>query len=273
MSKQTFQTYVMLICFYSDKQQHWLLLITLLRFQFLHSPVTLVSIGIYISIMDNLGQQTPHQNNHSNDTEMNNFMPQQGVVSGNETTNNVSQVLTNNSTQQHSLVNTMPVMGTLQTVLTQGLPNQNVNANVVNLNHTPQNLPSTIQTSINSLPNATNSTSQGQEQSTQILTRMRLQDLVREVDPNEQLDEDVEDVLLQMADDFVDSAITAGCLLAKHRKSTTVEVKDLQLHLERNWNMWIPGFGTDELRPYKRASVTEAHKQRLTLIRKTLKKY
>ncbi|KAL1131676.1 hypothetical protein AAG570_011289 [Ranatra chinensis] len=102
---------------------------------------------------------------------------------------------------------------------------------------------------------------------------MRLQDLVREVDPNEQLEEDVEDVLLQMADDFVESTVSAACLLAKHRKATTVEVKDLQLHLERNWNMWIPGFGTDELRPYKRSSVTEAHKQRLTLIRKTLKKY
>ena len=25
--------------------------------------------------------------------------------------------------------------------------------------------------------------------------------------------------------------------------------------------MWVPGFGTDELRPYKKASVTEAHKQ------------
>lgn len=37
--------------------------------------------------------------------------------------------------------------------------------------------------------------------------------------------------------------------------------------------MWIPGFGTDELRPYKRSSVTEAHKQRMALIRKTLKKY
>jgi hypothetical protein len=42
---------------------------------------------------------------------------------------------------------------------------------------------------------------------------------------------------------------------------------------ERSWNMWIPGFGTDELRPYKRAAVTEAHKQRLALIRKALKKY
>lgn len=42
---------------------------------------------------------------------------------------------------------------------------------------------------------------------------------------------------------------------------------------ERQWNMWIPGFGNDELRPYKRAAVTEAHKQRMALIRKTIKKY
>ena len=25
--------------------------------------------------------------------------------------------------------------------------------------------------------------------------------------------------------------------------------------------MWIPGFGAEELRPYKKASTTEAHKQ------------
>lgn len=43
--------------------------------------------------------------------------------------------------------------------------------------------------------------------------------------------------------------------------------------LERQWNMWIPGFGNDELRPYKRAAVTEAHRQRMALIRKTIKKY
>jgi len=30
---------------------------------------------------------------------------------------------------------------------------------------------------------------------------------------------------------------------------------------ERHWNMWIPGFGSDEVRPYKRSATTEAHKQ------------
>ncbi|XP_003698472.1 transcription initiation factor TFIID subunit 12 isoform X2 [Apis florea] len=107
----------------------------------------------------------------------------------------------------------------------------------------------------------------------QFLTKTRLQDLVKEVDPTEQLDEEVEEMLLQLADDFVETTVNAACLLAKHRHANTVEVKDVQLHLRRNWNMWIPGFGTDEVRPYKRATVTEAHKQRLALIRKSIKKY
>ncbi|XP_077280957.1 TATA-box binding protein associated factor 12 [Temnothorax americanus] len=107
----------------------------------------------------------------------------------------------------------------------------------------------------------------------QFLTKTRLRDLAREVDPTEQLDEEVEEMLLHVADDFVETTVNAACLLAKHRRANTVEVKDVQLHLERTWNMWIPGFGTDEVRPYKRATVTEAHKQRLALIRKSIKKY
>ncbi|KAM6045577.1 transcription initiation factor TFIID subunit 12 isoform 2-T2 [Chlamydotis macqueenii] len=135
-------------------------------------------------------------------------------------------------------------------------------------------------------------------ESNQVLTKKKLQDLVREVDPNEQLDEDVEEVgsnprpglqkelswnfswaggplskmLLQIADDFIESVVTAACQLARHRKSNTLEVKDVQLHLERQWNMWIPGFGSEEIRPYKKACTTEAHKQRMALIRKTTKK-
>ncbi|XP_055902357.1 transcription initiation factor TFIID subunit 12-like isoform X2 [Eupeodes corollae] len=106
-----------------------------------------------------------------------------------------------------------------------------------------------------------------------ILSKPRLLELVREVDATAQLDEDVEELLLQIADDFVEDAVKSTCAYAKHRKASKVEVRDVQLHLERKWNMWIPGFGTDELRPYKRAAVSEAHKQRLALIRKTIKKY
>ncbi|XP_058824786.1 transcription initiation factor TFIID subunit 12 [Topomyia yanbarensis] len=124
-----------------------------------------------------------------------------------------------------------------------------------------------------SLAAAAGSSSGVTDSTTQVLTKPRLQELVREIDPTEQLDEEVEELLLQIADDFVENTVNAACLLAKHRKVSKVEVRDVQLHLERNWNMWIPGFGTDELRPYKRATVTEAHKQRLALIRKAIKKY
>ncbi|EHB02222.1 Transcription initiation factor TFIID subunit 12 [Heterocephalus glaber] len=105
----------------------------------------------------------------------------------------------------------------------------------------------------------------------QVLTK-QLRDLVRELDPNGQLDEDMEEMLLQIADDFIKSMVTAACQLTWHRKSSTLEVKDVQLHLECQWNMWIPGFGSEEIRPYKKACTTEVHKQRMALIWKTTKK-
>nr|CAG4648372.1 EOG090X0HZC [Moina brachiata]SVE93357.1 EOG090X0HZC [Moina brachiata] len=119
--------------------------------------------------------------------------------------------------------------------------------------------------------NSQSSLNQGSD--SQVLSRSRLQDLVKEVDPNEQLDEEVEELLLMIADDFIESTVNASCQLAKHRQASSLDVMDVQMHLERQWNMWIPGFGTDELRPYKRAPVTEAHKQRMALIRKQMKKF
>ncbi|EDW81309.1 uncharacterized protein Dwil_GK11997, isoform A [Drosophila willistoni] len=110
-------------------------------------------------------------------------------------------------------------------------------------------------------------------ENTPMLTKPRLTELVREVDTTTQLDEDVEELLLQIIDDFVEDTVKSTSAFARHRKSNKIEVRDVQLHFERKYNMWIPGFGTDELRPYKRAAVTEAHKQRLALIRKTIKKY
>ncbi|XP_005993185.1 transcription initiation factor TFIID subunit 12 isoform X2 [Latimeria chalumnae] len=137
---------------------------------------------------------------------------------------------------------------------------------------TPPHATMANNTSVVKLPGTPGGGGRISPEANQVLTKKKLQDLVREIDPNEQLDEDVEEMLLQIADDFIESVVTAACQLARHRKSNTLEVKDVQLHLERQWNMWIPGFGSEEIRPYKKACTTEAHKQRMALIRKTTKK-
>lgn len=94
----------------------------------------------------------------------------------------------------------------------------------------------------------------------------RLQDLVNEVDPNEQLDEDVEEVLLDIADEFIESVVSSACAIAKHRNSTSLEVDDVKLYLERKYKIWIPGFG--ESKPILKKFSNEAHRQRMALINK-----
>ena len=38
-------------------------------------------------------------------------------------------------------------------------------------------------------------------------------------------------LLAQLADDFIENVVAASSRLAKHRKSTSLEVKDVRLHL------------------------------------------
>lgn len=107
---------------------------------------------------------------------------------------------------------------------------------------------------------------------TEIISRKKLQELVGQISAGEVLDTEVEDVMLEVVDDFIDSVMTFACSLAKHRNSSTLEVRDIQCHLERNWNIRIPGYGnTESVRPFKRPHQgTEGHKTRLALVRKSL---
>jgi transcription initiation factor TFIID subunit 12 len=46
-------------------------------------------------------------------------------------------------------------------------------------------------------------------------------------------------MLVQIAEEFVDSTLLASCQNAKHRKSNTVEAKDVQLYLGKRAHFFL----------------------------------
>jgi len=72
--------------------------------------------------------------------------------------------------------------------------------------------------------------------------RQAIRDLVYSVDPNARLEVEAENVLLDVASEFLESVTNFSSRLARHRNSDTLDVKDLQLHLDRQHNIRIPGF-------------------------------
>ena len=59
-------------------------------------------------------------------------------------------------------------------------------------------------------------------------------------------------VFLQITDDFIDDLVSSACKVAKLRSSVALELRDLQLLLERQHNIRIPGFPPDEFRTARR---------------------
>ncbi|CCH44367.1 Transcription initiation factor TFIID subunit 12 [Wickerhamomyces ciferrii] len=105
-------------------------------------------------------------------------------------------------------------------------------------------------------------------QSDRVLSKRKLSELVKTVGADEgdgetTIDGDVEELLLDLADEFVTNVTGFACRLAKHRKSENLDVKDVQLHLEKNWNIRIPGYSSDEIRSVRKWVPSNAHNQRI----------
>ncbi|KAF7259236.1 hypothetical protein EG68_03290 [Paragonimus skrjabini miyazakii] len=104
-----------------------------------------------------------------------------------------------------------------------------------------------------------------------VFTPASLTQLLADLDPQLQLDPDTQEVLVNLASEFVTSVATKAQKLAVHRGSSNVEAKDIHFCLERDWDISLPGYSCEQ-RSLKQNILTEAHKQRLSLIKKQIKK-
>lgn len=107
------------------------------------------------------------------------------------------------------------------------------------------------------------------DSSGRVLTKRKLTELVNTIGADEgdgktTVDGDVEELLLDLADEFVLLVTTFACRLAKHRKTESVDVRDVQLHLERNWNIRVPGHAMDEIRGVRKWQPSSSYNQKVS---------
>lgn len=108
------------------------------------------------------------------------------------------------------------------------------------------------------------------------LLRSRLEELLQQMDPHEKFEPETLELLLEVADDFIEQIITFGCKLARHRGSNKLCVKDMQVLLERNYNIRVPGYNADLSKAVKRnysllyPTSTAKHRDNVSLVKSTI---
>ncbi|KAF9630895.1 Transcription initiation factor TFIID [Lasiodiplodia theobromae] len=104
-----------------------------------------------------------------------------------------------------------------------------------------------------------------------VLSKKKLDELVRQVtgsgEPTgEALSPEVEEAMLQLADDFLDNVVSSACKLAKLRESSQLEIRDIQNILERNYNIRIPGYASDEIRTVRKFQPAPGWTQKMNAV-------
>ncbi|KAF0720508.1 Aste57867_227 [Aphanomyces stellatus] len=98
-----------------------------------------------------------------------------------------------------------------------------------------------------------------------------LQKILAEVDPKFILQPGVDELLMDMATDFVQDVTAASGRLAKHRRSTQVEAKDMQLVLDKNYGISVAAKKKlHALTAKPKATKSSVHMHRVALKRKLL---
>lgn len=113
------------------------------------------------------------------------------------------------------------------------------------------------------------------------MEKSKLDDLMQQISSTTVLEENVKDVLVEYADDFVSSLIDKACKMIKNREVKKIESRDIEFILKNVYNMPVVpraashnfGSQTEVIDLSKEKFVpTEAHKQRVALLKKQIKK-
>jgi len=89
------------------------------------------------------------------------------------------------------------------------------------------------------------------------------------LDPSHKLDPSVEGCLMELYEEMIGNAISFGCNNVKRRQGSSLKPRDMAVYLERVWGLCVPGFNTDQLRPYRRAAPSELHRARIKAARQS----
>ncbi|KAH9270343.1 hypothetical protein BASA83_007500 [Batrachochytrium salamandrivorans] len=98
--------------------------------------------------------------------------------------------------------------------------------------------------------------------------KRQLPTLVSQIDPDYKFDVEMGQFFLSIADNFIERVAYRACKAAKHRVATRMDVQDVQLELERNWNLRIPGYTSESVRVIRRSGSTPSHQARVTQIQR-----
>lgn len=76
----------------------------------------------------------------------------------------------------------------------------------------------------------------------QVISSGKLNEILQSVAAGEKLDSSIEAYLNRMAEECLARWSAASAELARHRRSSTLEPVDVNLHLERHWDISLPGY-------------------------------
>eukprot|EP01129_Flabellula_baltica_P007357 TRINITY_DN2855_c0_g1_i3.p1 TRINITY_DN2855_c0_g1~~TRINITY_DN2855_c0_g1_i3.p1 ORF type:complete len:169 (+),score=44.44 TRINITY_DN2855_c0_g1_i3:178-684(+) len=75
----------------------------------------------------------------------------------------------------------------------------------------------------------------------QLANPEKIREILSKLDPNQEIEDEAVLYIQREINQFVVTSLHSAAKLAGHRKSQVVEKKDLSLHLDRVWNIRVPG--------------------------------